>query len=234
MVAFTENFALPYENPQTSGDQSGVTVHGGVPPIGPADQYILAKRMDAVLGQFTAEDADFEARIAALETAMAASRWRFITEGTQLGGSGVDLIVPAGFKMLRLYVHGDLDAGPNDILLTINNDTANIHNWGFHTLAADGTTVDNVFNAGSNAMRIARWSTTESNSSIVHLMPTDGSANPNIMAIGSRVSTGITGHQWQRGWGKFTADAVVSALQIGRAGGNFATVSWVLEGFLAP
>lgn len=229
MPGFTIPDGLIYER---RGDQPLISLTGGDAGEWP----ILAEQVQDLFVAQRGEIGSIDDRLAAVEAAVAASRWRTITEGTQSGGTTVDLAVPAGYKMLRLWVHGDTtESGATDITLNVNNDGGNNHVWGLNIRAADGTTTSFTHSgAGSDAWRIGRWGTVESNNSLVRIFPTDGAANPSYLATAHRDSTTAAGHQIQHGQGKFLGDVVVSSLRIGRAAGAFGTISWVLEGFLAP
>lgn len=228
-VGLTVPDAIPVELP---GSQPLESLTGGSSQTGPKLAEVV---QDLIIAQ-RATISDLTDRTAALEAAVAVTRWRTITEGSQSGGTAVQLNVPAGFKMLRLHTWGDVASGPEDILLRVNNDTGGSnHIWGLNIRAADGTTTSYSHSgAGTTAWRIGRWSTVESNNSLVHVFPTDGSANPSYLASAHRDSTTAAGHQDQRGYGKYLGDVVVSRLDLDILGSiEFATVNWVLEGFLA-
>lgn len=221
-------FGFAYEDPEQ--DQPGVSVHGGVPPQGPG---ILALQVAAALSARVSEIAALDVRLIAVETAVAASRWRHITEGSQSGGTDFTLAVPAGYKMLRMNVWGDVSTTA-DIGIQINGSGTNIHIWGF--LGWDSNGANDIANhsaAGTNAWRVASWSSVESNNSRIEIFPTDGSANPSYLASAHRDSTDPSAHQQQFGFGKFQADAVVSSIRVLATAGAWQTVSWVLEGYLA-
>lgn len=234
-MPFSPIFALPYENPQPSSDQPGITLHGGVPPTGlPADQQILALRVDDVLAGMTADDVSLDTRVTALETAMGLTRWRHIDTFTGTNTNDIVVPIPTGYKMLRVNMWGDgNDATARDVSIQVNGNTGNIHLWGLNITAANGTTDFSHSGAGTNGWRVGRWTTTENNNAVIHIFPSDGISNPSYVSVGARQSTGSAGHQSQLGYGKFISDTAVSSLTFIISTTTFAQVDGIVEGYLA-
>jgi hypothetical protein len=218
---------FPFEAP---GDQPLHSLTGGSSGTEP----ILAEVLQTKWSALQTTIGDLADRLTVVEAAVAASRWRHITTGSQSGGAATPaLAVPSGFLMLRLAVWGDMDAA-EDLMLRVNGDSGSNHIWGLNIRAADGTTTSfSHSGAGTGAWRIGRWATTESNNSLVNIFPGDGGQNPSYLATAHRVSTGVTGHQIQHGYGKYLGDVVVSSLTILANSTTFQDVRWVLEGYLA-
>lgn len=234
-MPFSPVFALPYENSNPSGDQPGITLHGGEPPTAlPANQQILALRVDDVLAGMTATDVGLDTRITALETAVAASRWRHIDTFSGTNTNNIVVAIPTGYRMLRLNVWGDgNDTTARDVSIQVNGDGTNIHLWGLNITAADGTTDFSHGGTGTNGWRVGRWATTENNNAVVHIFPTDGVSNPSYVSVGTRQSTGAAGHQSQLGYGKFISDVTVSSLTFIISTTTFAQIDGIIEGYLA-
>jgi hypothetical protein len=222
--------------PSTTPDNFEFEVAGSLPGrtlTGEAGSPILAEQIQTKVSAMDAATSDLDDRLLAVEAAVSAVRWRHITEGSQSGGTSFTVAVPAGYKMLRMFIWGDfVDSTAADLIMRVNGDTGNNHIWGMNIRAADGTTTSfSHSGTGTSGWRIGRWASTESNNSLLHIFPTNGSMNPSYLAYAHRDSTGAAGHQIQHGYGKYLGDVVVSSLTVL---GGFADVGWVLEGYLSP
>jgi hypothetical protein len=222
MPGFTPTYAWKYPKP------------GEVPDV-PADMRALAVAIDTDLARVESTVLSaLEARVAALEAAVAATRWRLISSGTRGAGNFL-LTVPAGYSRLRLTLTGDVDA-TCQINVQVNDDgTVGNHVYGWVPIQSNGA-LGTPLHSGTTggAWRVAEWGTVESNTSVVDIFPTDGTANPAYQAYSHRDSTTDTAHTMQVAAGKYTGDVVVSSMEVIADGAaDFVDVTWWLEGWLA-
>lgn len=177
--------------------------------------------------------AGINARLVAVEAAVAASRWRHINQGSQVGGNAFNITVPAGFQRLRLSLAGDINEVTESINVRLNGDASTSYIRGFLGWEANGVQMTPEHNASTSSVKVAEWGSVESNSCVVEIFPTDGTQNPNIRGYSTRISSSAAGHEVQFGWGKYQVDAVVSAVNVFTSG-TFERTDWWLEGYLSP
>lgn len=217
------------------GDPIGHSVRTGFPGD-PSGNDHLAQQIQDELDAVDDNAADLESRIAVLEAALAAPRWQHIDSGSETGAA-FDIVVPAGYERLRLTLSGD-HAGGGDlhVSLRINGDLSN-HQYGFFTANVDTTGQDFQFveNAsGQGHVKIAQWSSVESNLCLVDIAPADGRGGPAVLANGFRLSTSQSTNRRSFAWGKLITAAVVSTLRVIPDGASsFAACHWWLEGYTA-
>jgi hypothetical protein len=218
-----------YEFEQPSDPEPGRTLTGGAAGTSP----ILAEQVDADVNNIVAVMiGDLNDRLTVVEAAVAATRWREIASDTA-GAGGFTVAVPAGYERLRLTLVGDL-TGQGQVNLRINGDTGANYVRGFLAWDAAGAQDFPEYNGATTAVKVAEWSSVESNKVVVDIEPTDGSMNPSFRAYSTQVATGgDTTHRAEFGWGKYLGDVVVSSVTVVAGTTDFATVRWWLEGYLA-
>lgn len=221
----TPIYGFPFEVPS---DQPGETLHGGVPP----SSDILAEEVEEELDRVeNSVVAGIDARLIAVEAAIVGVRWRGINEGTQTGAGDFTITVPAGYERLKLTLVGDL-SGQGQVNLRINGSSATDYSWGFIAYDSAGAQDFAQSNFSSTAWKLAEWSSVESNTIIVDIMPSDGTMNPSYQSSATQIATGDTTMRTQRAWGKFAGDVAITSLTVQDNTTDFATIQWWLEGYL--
>jgi hypothetical protein len=187
-----------------------------------------------IIGSIQSEP--LEARIAALETAVAASRWRHIAAGSKTTTGQQSLTVPAGFTMLRLAVYGKLNTGAASIAFRLNSDSTESYQWGHNSFNAGSGTVlfEHYGDVGlsKTSNRIGEWTSVDGCNAVVNIWPVDGSDVVSYLSYASRPNTTGSAHRRQLLSGIYTKDDVVTSIQIIEGSNTFAKLGWTLEGYL--
>ena len=154
--------------------------------------------------------------------------WRPVTDGAISSNTNIiDIVVPAGFDMVRLSVVGRLTGAVANVGVRFNQPASLDHRWMFDEFSGDG---GRQHQAGtSSSGNVTRWGTAVGNTLLVTVLDTDSRLS--WLADGSRVSDTAGVRTRTVGSGALTTSATLAGMRV-VSNSDFQTpTSWILEGY---